>query len=520
MSYEDLVSTDGASSILVMDGVLETITGRTTHTGPVQIPVPDRRVDSLETSLMWPAEFTTTVDVVGDRARLRFDVGGEPVEWVAIGDGALVAGLSGDGELVALVAPDASVGRSDQFGMPRNPMEGMDQDEMMREMAAQMREQFDRERAAAARFVAEMPVVAYGVAQPHIPRRSMHVHDSTYGPGTLGGVDLRYGDEMGAWMPGGDHNAPTITVSHRRSEQAQGPSEPMHDEHLSWLAALEMREPEQNTETAPVMGGHDRFMQRLSELAAAATGCTMVVDGVACDATIVRTDHGFVVRSDLDGWAVTQRASNVAEPLEIEAVTDLEPYLEGLREDHERMLSIHEQSATVHATDDNAPSEAVECRRAAESLMHVLSPQLFGWDVAQLEAPTAFRPDIVERWGGPKPFSRRIALVTRATQLQTFVTAVARDGSVAHVIVTVHLPRPDGAGSGMSISFGDEWWSHEPDAVRETAGRRFPRDSMGQYELELNVLVERQPAGSYVIATDLLAELDTLLGGLATLLGR
>ncbi len=171
------------------------------------------------------------------------------------------------------------------------------------------------------------------------------------------------------------------------------------------------------------------------------------------------------------------------------------------------------------------PPEPTAARAAAQQLVAGL--QFHGgigaWLPPGAPAPVdpvdAFTDEVRASWGGNDAFRERFAVLQRVAPVNGHVEVVAADGSVAHVVFRVNLPRPEGAMHTMSVSLGDsEWWANDPDDVRRAAARQLKPDQQGEYELRFNALVERQADGTYLVATDLLRLVDEHVGGLQRLL--
>ncbi|MCW2925175.1 MAG: hypothetical protein JWM98_2579 [Thermoleophilia bacterium] len=510
-AFEHHASHDGTCSIVLRDdGRLQQLDAPVDNAAPVQIPLPDRRVEQLEVDLVWPPATTdVTLDVVGDRGRVRIDLGADVVEWVAVGSAGLVAGIDAGGALTSLVTPNANVHPEWVDGLPPGVPGAADQAAMLREHLVQMRAQFATDLAALERFATERPFAAFGLADPPDGIECMaRLQDGPWDAGAPAGVTLQYGDEMARMLPDGDPSASLFAVVHERVLDHLYPAEFLeHDEHVGWLVGLA---PQQDDSVdGPLFAGPGLHLQRMAEGAASAEPAELVVDDEPVPGTIVRTEHGFVARADRDGWRIIVRGTTPVVPA-LRTIDDLSPFISGQAAWQERFLAMQgggaDQAAERAAS---TPPAAAEARAASEALLRVLQPQRFGWDVVRNEAATAFHPDIVAAWGGADAFTAHLERATHLAEWQGHVPAVAADGSAAHVVAHVTLPRP-GTTSGSSFSVGVEgdWWDHDEAAIRAAAAQQWPRERMSDLELEFNALVERLGDGRYVIATDLVRLLD------------
>jgi hypothetical protein len=402
----------------------------------------------------------------------------------------------------------------------------------MAHAAEQMEQQSHVELERARSYAEKQPFPALGpVDAPSGVPVAMRVIDGPFGDGNPIGVALEWGDLMGRMMPDGDRAAPLVIVTHQRTlDHMFPPGMEHHDDALTWLQgeqmmrrqwAVEAGEAEPLDITETMAFGPEQHQRQLAELAAQAEPATLVIDGAPLDATIVRIDDTFAVRAERDGWSISVCASRFGNAIPaLHTITDLDAFVEGRAQADARMHSWHVQTAEQLEHANPAPQAAQTTRDRAEALMRSLQGGLH-MHTAVLQVPPPgelFTENVVDAQGGEATCAQRLELVMRVAQPSGGVGAVSRDGALAHGTIRVHLPRPDGMGVGFSVTIHEAWWDHEPDTVRTLAERQLASDQQGEYELAFNVLLERQPDGSVRIATDVLALLDTHLGGLERLL--
>lgn len=534
-NYEHEPSLDLTANLVLVDGALDHLDAQV-QDGIVALPDVIVEMEQLEVELTWPARQVNGV-LDRDAGVCQFDVGtGDPTRWLAVGDG-LLAGVDGADALVTLIATRVTVQPAMDhmaFGMSLDPA---DQAAQMRMMTEQMQEQFASEHAAALAFAAAPTFKPLGpVGVPASGPRSMRLIDGV-SPGHVTGIDLVWGDEMGGMLPGGDPTAPVTVVHHARPMFVPEGLPMHHDEHLGWLEGLRMQRAHAAMQSGDVVTGDlqsleesgafgpDEHHRRIAALSELAQPTMLIVQGEELPATIVQSEHGYVVRAQRDGWDIVLRSTLVEEPVPaLDVVDELAPFVAGMAEQQERMRAWHLEMAVQMEQAPAAPAEPVAARTAAQQLVGGLqfSRGMMGPPPPGFPAPVdpadAFATDIVTSWGGDDAFRTRFGLLQRLASVSGAVGDVARDGSAAQAILHVNLPRPDGMGVGFSIGVSGDWWDHDPDDIRRSATRQLDREQQGEYELRFNALVERGVDGDYRIVTDVLRLVDEHVGGLQRLL--
>src|SRR5690606_31206659 len=121
-------------------------------------------------------------------------------------------------------------------------------------------------------------------------------------------------------------------------------------------------------------------------------------------------------------------------------------------------VQMHEEAiAQSGAADAAAPAAAIAMRDAAQRIERAITD------------PASYADDIVAGWSGADSFAQRMHVTAQLVHVQANTVGVARDGSVASLLVHCHLPRPDGTGVGIAVGVPFDWWDYDAEQLRAEA---------------------------------------------------
>lgn len=522
--------------VLRADGVLAQLDALLVHEGlPIEEP-PDAEVhdDGVDVLLRWPCAVEAFVRRDSDDAivEVRF-ASGEPARWLEVQG--LLVGVDDANRLVCLTDPQALLeepGEPSELGEDAwlGDQDGFDGARHAAMVADSLDEQLEQVR----QFADDPPWPVFApVDQPDVPL-SLEVEESMLGDGHVVAATLEWFDAP-AWLEPGDdrpedpRTMPRLEVETRVGEQVEGLEEALDDHARSdpaprgtWLLGMTGHLDEEQSPATPREA--ELWFRRQREhaiaLEAELDDCTIRIDGVDVPGTIIRRHDAFVATTQHAHAIITIRSANLGGTLP-ELVTATQADLYRALHGATRTRDAHVSMIARATMDENAPEPVAAARDEIERLAATLRRTSGDFEPPRPgEHPAGcFASDVVERHGGDAAFDARWSMYAQAWHdASAQLLAMDRDASVAHLAVTIQLPRPDGMMVAyMSVNAGD-WWDHDAEEVRAAADERLDRDEMRRYEINLNALVARQDDGSWKLETDLLTLVDDAVGGLPGLL--